>query len=141
MTSNLCCRCHREPRKSKQGYCVACYRTYQREWAQRNRGQKPRPIKPVLPPGFKFCPRCERSLPVERFSRCQSKSDGRMSHCKECDYMKQLRWREKNSARIRVRDRDYQRKWRAANPGYNAAASRRSKRRRIARKFREVAKS
>lgn len=139
--TQLCCRCHKAPSKPKDCYCVECRRTYNREWGQRKRGSKPRPIKPVLQPGEKFCFKCERILPVERFSRSKGKRDGRMSHCKACDYMKQLTYKAKNRARVRKQAREGSRRFRATNPGYNAAACLRYKRRRIARKMAQAVQS
>lgn len=138
MTSPLCSRCHKAPRKATHSYCAECMRTYNREWTQRKRGAKPRPIKPVLLPGEKFCNKCQRILPVEKFSRCKSKRDGRMSNCKDCDYLKQVAYKSKHRARIRVQAREASRRFRAAHPGYNAAACLRYKRRRIAKKLSQV---
>lgn len=138
MTSNLCCRCHKAPRRATHTYCTECMRAYNREWCQRKRGSTPRPIKPVLQPGEKFCFGCERILPVEHFHRCKSKSDGRMSRCKDCDYMKQVAYKSKNRARLRERERESSRRFRAAHPGYNSKACAMTKRRRIARKMRQA---
>lgn len=135
----LCSRCHRAPAKPGQAYCVDCYRAYQRDWARRNRGQKPRPVKPVCDPGEKFCTKCRRILPVEHFSRCRSKSDGLMSNCKECDYLKQLSYKERHRRRVRRLNRENTRKFRENNPGYNARACAKSKRRRIEKKMKGTA--
>ena len=135
MTS-LCSHCHHAPAKSGQAYCVECYRVYQRDWARRHRGSKPRPVKPVCAPGEKFCTKCRRVLPIERFSRCRSKSDGLMSNCKECDYFKQLAYKERHRRRLRPKFREASRQFRAVNPGYNARACARYKRRRIEKKMR-----
>lgn len=136
--TKLCTRCHRQPRKPGQCYCVDCSRTYQREWARKNRGQKPRPVKPVLNEGEKFCFKCERILPVERFSRCSSKRDGRASCCKECDYLRQLVWRSKNEQYRRERDRRNQKAWREKHPNYNREYLAKRKRLRIARKIEQA---
>lgn len=131
----LCCECHQAPRKPKQAYCVECSRTYQREWARRNRGCKPRPLKPVVPSGMKFCPRCTRTLTIESFSRCKGKYDGRCAHCKECERFRKSMKRKPLTEAQRYQRNAYMRQWRANNPGYNARSCARQKRRRILRKL------
>lgn len=123
----LCCRCHEKPRKDlpsgrQDAYCVECRRTYDREWARQKRGYTPRPVKPVMNEGEKFCFKCERILSMERFSRSKDKPDGRMSICKDCDAIKQLRWQTKNRARLRRIRREASRKWRAEHPGFHSFA-------------------
>jgi hypothetical protein len=61
-----------------------------------------------------------------------------MSCCKECDYIKQLRYMDKNRAKIRVKRRESARRFRAANPGYNARACQKAKRRRMGRKIEQA---
>lgn len=139
MKSDLCSRCHRAPRRTTHCWCVECLRAYNREWCRRHRGTRPRPIKPVLQEGEKFCRTCERILPEAHFSRSASKRDGRMSNCKDCDYLKKLRYRRKNKAKIREQQRLSSRKWRADHPDYNRKSLAKSKRKRIAEKMRQAA--
>lgn len=130
-----CSRCHKAPRKPKQSYCIECLRTYQREWARRNRGCKPRPVKPVVVDGEKFCPRCTRTLPVERFSRCRGKYDGRCAHCKDCARFRKSMHRKPLTAAQRRQRNGYMRQWRADHPGYNARACAAQKRKRTWRRI------
>lgn len=135
MTSSVCSRCHQAPRKGTHSYCADCLRVYNREWARRKRGSKPRPVAPVLQPGEKFCFKCERILPVDHFYRSRGKVDGRMSMCRDCDHLKQIAYRSKNRSKIRVQSREATRRYRALHPGYNARACAKAKRKRIARKI------
>ena len=135
MNDKLCCRCHQQPRKYSSGYCVECAREYNREWARRKRGAKARPIKPVLNDGEKFCFKCERILSIEHFHRCKSKPDGRMSTCKDCDYLKQLVWRAKNRKHLRERERKSSQRWRDTHPGYNKQYNQKRRRVRLMRKL------
>lgn len=141
LKTTLCCRCHKQPRRATQAYCNDCMRAYNREWCQRKRGTKPRPIKPVVGPDEKFCTKCERILPKTRFSKCRSKRDGLMSICKECDYFKKLTYKARNKAKVNEYNRVYARQWRAKNPEYNRNALAKSKRRRIARKMQQAAEA
>lgn len=138
LKTKLCCRCHKKPRRSTQGYCTDCMRAYNREWCRLKRGSTPRPIKPVVGDDEKFCPKCERILPKSKFSKCRSKRDGLMSNCKDCDYFKQLTYKSKHRERVKEYNRVYQRAYRAANPDYNRKNLARSKRRRIAKKMAEA---
>lgn len=136
----LCYRCHENLRKElpsgrRDAYCAECRRTYDREWARQKRGSTPRPIKPVLNAGEKFCFKCERILPVEHFSRSTGKADGRMSVCKDCDLLRQLRWQSKNRAKLRRMRREASRKWRAEHPGYNRRYSENARRKRLMKRL------
>lgn len=113
-------------------------REYNTEWCRRKRGSTPRPIKPVLQPGEKFCFKCERILPLDHFYRCKSKPDGRMSTCKDCDGFKQTVYRHKHTAKIRQQARISSQNWRAKHPGYNAQSCLRYKRRRLEKKLKEL---
>lgn len=133
-----CCKCHNAPRGSN-GYCVACNRAYQRDYARRKRGAKPRkqPLR-ALEPHEKFCPGCGLIRDRSDFYKCRSKSDGLMSHCKTCDSFKQMRYQNKNRKHLRPLQRIRQRAFRAANPGYNSNAVRRYRKRKLLRKVEEA---
>lgn len=62
-----------------------------------------------------------------------------MSNCKECDYLKQLSYKERHRRQVRRINRENTRRFRAANPGYNARACAKAKRRRIEKKMKVVA--
>ena len=133
--SDLCCKCHQAPRHTN-GYCKACNRIYQREYARRKRGAKPRPQAwRALEENEKYCPKCDRILDRSRFSMSASTKDGFMSWCKGCDAFKQASYRAKNKRRLRPLWRAHSAAFRAANPGYNARAVRRHKLGRVLEKL------
>lgn len=38
--------------------------------------------------GLKYCPNCNRTLPVSHFYKCKSRSDGLQVYCKDCKHKK-----------------------------------------------------
>ncbi len=135
-----CSRCHAQPRKPKQSYCIECLRSYQREWVRRKHGWKARPVKPVVPPGMKFCTRCTRVLAVECFGKDASRPDGLTSNCKDCARFRKSVQRRRLTEAQKAEKRAYMREWLARHPGYNARTTAASKRRRLRRKMKEAAR-
>lgn len=134
----LCCNCHAAPRGSN-GYCPACNRTYQRDYARRKRGSKPRP-QPwrALAENEKYCGGCDRILDRSQFYKCRSKKDGLTSHCKRCNSFNQMRYQAKNRKRLRPLGRIRSAEFRAANPGYNSEAVRRYRKRKMLKKIEQA---
>jgi len=136
MSEKYCTRCKTAPRKIGRCMCTECYRDYQREWARVNRNQQPRPQPPrPLEAHEKYCAKCDRILPRDAFHKSRSKGDGLMSCCKSCDTLKQFSYRVRNRPVVREKGRLASRKFRAANPGYNTLAQRRSRRRKLEQKL------
>jgi 5-methylcytosine-specific restriction endonuclease McrA len=66
----------------------------------------------------KTCPRCERELPLEAFSKHAGRPLGRACYCQECDRARQKDWRTDNplSEAQKELKRQTTRDWNAANP-------------------------
>ena len=77
-----------------------------------------------LEPYEKYCPGCNRIRAKTQFSKNRSKKDGLMSHCKDCDSIKQMIYQNKNRKRLQPIKTRKMREYRAANPGYNARSCR-----------------
>lgn len=138
MNSALCCKCHKKPRGTS-GYCTECNRVYQREYARRKRGAKPRKMPwRTLKAHEKYCPGCNRILDRNEFSNSSTKKDGKQSHCKRCASFKQMRYTSKNRLRLRPLRRISSAAFRAAHPGYNTNAVRRYRKRKLLRKIEEA---
>lgn len=60
----------------------------------------------------KWCPRCEDYIPVERFAKNNSVSDGLQSYCKQCKRECLREWRADNNEEYNT----YQREYFAINP-------------------------
>lgn len=72
---------------------------------------------PVVPEKTKFCPRCERDLPIATSfnSRGGSKPHLLQAYCKECKNEQAAAWRAKNAEHVRVKAREkYEREMRDA---------------------------
>jgi len=136
----LCSNCGNAPAdSSRRNYCRECARTYQRDYARRVRGCKPRPAPPrPLEAGEKFCPRCQRILSRDSFYRETRAGDGLSSICKGCEAFRQQAKRDRKPATTRRRQRIRSAAFRAKNPGYNARACRIYALRRKAHQLAEV---
>jgi len=133
----LCTCCNSAPAdSSRRNYCRECNRIYQREWARRKRGGKPRPVPPRQVEAYeKFCPRCELILSRDQFFKETRAGDGLSSICKACEYWRQQAKRDKKPATTRRKQRIRSAAFRAKNPGYNARACRIYSLRRKARRL------
>ena len=65
---------------------------------------------------LKKCTRCGLEKDIELFSRDKYKSDGRRSHCKECNKQDHIQRYEKDPQAMRDRTRDYRAKLKETNP-------------------------
>jgi hypothetical protein len=126
MTTRICTCCGKAPAdSSRRNYCRECNRTYQRDWARRHRGSKPRKTAPrPLEAHEKFCPRCELILSRDQFFKETRASDGLSSICKACEYWRQQAKRDKKPGTTRRKQRVRSAAFRAKNPGYNARVCR-----------------
>jgi len=139
VTVKLCSRCGKAPRMKYTGYCIECNRTYQREYARRTRGCKPKKMPPrPLEENEKFCPRCELILSRDQFFKESRAGDGLSSICKACEYWRQQAKRDRKPATSRRKQRIRSAAFRAKNPGYNARACRIYALRRKQRQLSEV---
>lgn len=73
--------------------------------------------------GIKCCTKCEESKPVSEFGKNAKTLDGLFHWCKPCSRAQTAQWRAANLER----NRENSRAWRAANPGAQADACRRSR--------------
>lgn len=55
-------------------------------------GRPPRPV----PPGTKWCPRCEQALPLDAFGKHASQPSGLTAHCRACHRLVGREWDAKN---------------------------------------------
>src|SRR4051812_22934535 len=67
-------------------YCRACYGTRNRNYyrLKRERLGKPVPVRPEVPSGHKYCPRCKEIRPYSEWHRTRRTRDGYSSNCKFC---------------------------------------------------------
>ena len=86
-TEKTCPRCHitkpvggfypsTNRSDGRSSHCKVCARQKIQERYNR--------VRPVLPEGFKFCPRCKRVLAVDGFAPDAAARSGRQSYCREC---------------------------------------------------------
>src|SRR6185369_17654847 len=89
-----CSRCHKKPR-GKNNYCVECNRLYQREWARRKRGYKPRKVRPKTVKGIRYCSECDRTYEVSEFFKNAARADGLSVYCKKCEMKRINEWKRR----------------------------------------------
>jgi hypothetical protein len=67
-------------------YCKSCFAIRYRTYREKKAVAEGRQIQErrVVPPGEKYCPRCEQVLPLDSFGRNRSARDGHTSYCKPC---------------------------------------------------------
>lgn len=136
----ICSCCNVRPAdSSRRNYCRECARTYQRDYARRKRGCKPRPAPPrPLEAHEKFCPHCKRILERDNFYKETRAGDGLSSIYKGCEAFRQSAKYYRNIRRNRRKQRVRSAAFRANNPGYNARVCLTYARRRKARKLEAV---
>ena len=97
-------------------YCIDCgnYKTggYCRKTGERicalqeqccdNKPVKRKVIEPLT---HKTCPKCGKTLPVDRFAKNKAALDGLQHYCKECNYEAYKKWLEAKPGRKRGRVR------------------------------------
>ena len=75
-------------------YCIPCFSKRNRESAERRAAREGRTLPPPsrrpsdVPPGEKYCPSCQRVLPVTSFVRNRSAASGVGSYCRPCQAAK-----------------------------------------------------
>ena len=136
----LCTLCGKEPRVGKSSFCLECRRAYNREWNRIRRGvKKPRKFPwRALEEDEKYCGGCDRILDRSKFYKDKQKKDGLMSRCSRCDSFKQMRYKAKNKAAHREKNRISQAKFRAAHPGCNTEAIHRYRKRKMTERFEKL---
>jgi len=77
---------NRSRRDGYGAYCKACYSLRYRRYREKKAAQAGRTIRErdALPPGMKYCPRCDRTLALILFGSNRSTSDGLTAYCKSC---------------------------------------------------------
>lgn len=67
-------------------YCKLCFAVRNREHRERRAKREGREIREIrrVPEGHKHCPRCEQTLPLEKFAGNRASSDGATTYCKPC---------------------------------------------------------
>ncbi|HEX5533437.1 MAG TPA: endonuclease VII domain-containing protein [Actinomycetales bacterium] len=82
--------------RSKDGlanYCRACFRLIHQDHRERKRKQRGvvrRTPPKVVPEGMKWCPDCDKCLPVARFCKNRRTKTGLATHCRECAAARQI---------------------------------------------------
>jgi hypothetical protein len=67
-------------------YCKLCFAVRYREHRERKAAREGRRIREQhrAELGFKYCPRCEATLPISAFGRNRASADGATSYCRPC---------------------------------------------------------
>jgi Recombination endonuclease VII len=67
-------------------YCKLCFAVRYREHRERKAASEGRQIRELhrVELGFKYCPRCEQTLPIAAFGRNRASADGATSYCRPC---------------------------------------------------------
>ena len=67
-------------------YCKICFSIRYREHRERKAAREGRQIRELhrTQLGFKYCPRCEQTLPITAFGRNRASADGATSYCRPC---------------------------------------------------------
>lgn len=59
------------------------------------------------PTGKKWCPKCEKSLPIVDFGANRSTADGRSAYCRPCHNAAQREWKHNHITKVRKWKRRY----------------------------------
>lgn len=67
-------------------YCLSCNRENARAAYRRKRGRMGRTVRDLswVPEGFRWCPTCERAVPLDEYVKRATSSSGYGSQCKAC---------------------------------------------------------
>ena len=85
---------------------------------------------------MKYCPLCEKQLPLDSFYRHKLTKDGRNTYCKSCTKVKSSVYQKENKSAVNKKNRiwqranrkktaSYLRKYRANNPGFSYECNKR----------------
>jgi hypothetical protein len=86
-------------------YCRPCFNVRSRAHREALAAREGREIKRrrLVPPGMKYCPRCQQELPIDAFGSNRSSHDGRTAYCRICHHEVS----RENAKRLYGSTRDY----------------------------------